>query len=213
MKNLDPGIYYWTVQTIDNSFAGSAFANTESFEILPVLPPGDVLARIVGLNEIELTWIDNSNDETGFEIWRSSGTNGNYTHIRTTERDETSYSDLDVSNSTTYYYKLKAITGNLESEYSIEVSITTYPADVTVACGTISEYTIWSGTVKVICDVTLDNGYELQIQQGTVIEFEDDYILKINGLLTAVGTSDNQITFTSGKSVKTPGGILSFNHS
>jgi hypothetical protein len=33
IRNLLPGTYYWTVQAIDNSFAGGAFAATSSFEI------------------------------------------------------------------------------------------------------------------------------------------------------------------------------------
>jgi len=33
LKNLAPGTYYWTVQAIDNSYAGSAFASMQSFTI------------------------------------------------------------------------------------------------------------------------------------------------------------------------------------
>ena len=35
IKNLAPGTYYWSVQAIDNAFAGSAFAPERSFVILP----------------------------------------------------------------------------------------------------------------------------------------------------------------------------------
>ena len=35
IKNLAPGTYYWSVQAIDNAFAGSAFAPERNFVILP----------------------------------------------------------------------------------------------------------------------------------------------------------------------------------
>jgi hypothetical protein len=34
IKNLSPGKYYWSVQTIDNAFAGSTFAIEKSFDII-----------------------------------------------------------------------------------------------------------------------------------------------------------------------------------
>ena len=34
IKNLSPGIYYWSVQAVDNNFAGSGFAEEQSFEIV-----------------------------------------------------------------------------------------------------------------------------------------------------------------------------------
>lgn len=37
INHLKPGKYYWSVQAIDNAFAGSAFATEQSFEIIP--PP------------------------------------------------------------------------------------------------------------------------------------------------------------------------------
>jgi len=33
IRNLDPGTYYWSVQSIDTSFLGSLFANELSFTI------------------------------------------------------------------------------------------------------------------------------------------------------------------------------------
>jgi len=36
IKNLTPGTYYWSVQAIDHSFVGSAFAPEDSFVITPV---------------------------------------------------------------------------------------------------------------------------------------------------------------------------------
>jgi hypothetical protein len=34
IQGLDPGVYYWSVQAIDQAFEGSAFAPWQSFEIL-----------------------------------------------------------------------------------------------------------------------------------------------------------------------------------
>ena len=39
ISNLAPGIYYWSVQAIDNAFAGSPFATEQSFTIISGQPP------------------------------------------------------------------------------------------------------------------------------------------------------------------------------
>ena len=39
IKNLPQGKYYWSVQAIDNNFAGSAFANEETFDICETATP------------------------------------------------------------------------------------------------------------------------------------------------------------------------------
>ncbi len=43
LKRLAQGTYYWSVQAIDNGYAGSAFAAVDSFTIGTVTPPGATL--------------------------------------------------------------------------------------------------------------------------------------------------------------------------
>ncbi|MEQ9671217.1 DUF4114 domain-containing protein [Coleofasciculus sp. G2-EDA-02] len=62
----------------------------------------------VSATEIELTWADNSNDETGFKIERSRDQE-NWTVVATTAADVTRYRDTDLTANTQYYYRLRAI--------------------------------------------------------------------------------------------------------
>src|SRR5439155_7382336 len=69
-------------------------------------------------------WNDNSNNETGFKIERSSdGTN--FTQIATAAAGATSYSDTGLASSTTYYYRVRATNSVGDSPYSSTASAQT----------------------------------------------------------------------------------------
>ncbi|MEQ8753401.1 MAG: DUF4114 domain-containing protein [Coleofasciculus sp. G1-WW12-02] len=70
--------------------------------------PDDLSLTAVSATEIELTWADNSNDETGFKIERSRDQE-NWTVVATTGADVTRYRDTDLTANTQYYYRLRAI--------------------------------------------------------------------------------------------------------
>jgi predicted outer membrane repeat protein len=70
--------------------------------------PSDLSLTGVSATEIELTWADNSNDETGFKIERSRDQE-NWTVIATTVADVTRYRDTDLTSNTQYFYRLRAI--------------------------------------------------------------------------------------------------------
>jgi len=86
-------------------------------------PPSDLVAAVVSSSEINLTWKDNSSDETGFYIYRK--TTDNYSKVGVTEANATSHTDTGLSPQTTYSYKITAYNEGGESESSNEVTITT----------------------------------------------------------------------------------------
>ncbi|MHA4808119.1 fibronectin type III domain-containing protein [Flavitalea flava] len=71
--------------------------------------PAAIKATAIAYNKINLSWIDNSNNETGFEIYRSTTGAGPYTIITTTGPNATGFTDATVQPSTTYAYKVQAI--------------------------------------------------------------------------------------------------------
>lgn len=71
--------------------------------------PSNVVATSVSYNRIDLTWNDNSSNETAFEIWRSTTATSGFVVIGTTPANNTSYKDSTLSASTTYYYQVRAI--------------------------------------------------------------------------------------------------------
>ncbi|MCO6498356.1 MAG: T9SS type A sorting domain-containing protein [Chitinophagaceae bacterium] len=73
--------------------------------------PADLVAQPTLSNKsVLLTWTDRSNNENGFQVYRSTGLNGPYTLIKTTAANVTSYEDNTTSlvPGTVYYYKVRA---------------------------------------------------------------------------------------------------------
>lgn len=65
-------------------------------------------------------------------------------------------------------------------------------------CGTISENTSWNAdTVKITCDITIDDDITLNIEPKVYIEFQGVYGIYVNGRILANGTEADSIIFTS----------------
>jgi hypothetical protein len=94
----------------------------------PPTAPSGLAASASGLN-INLTWTDNSSDETGFKLERKTGSGGTYAEIAPSiAANATSYADNGLTAGTTYYYRLRAYNAAGNSSYTTEVSATTLAA-------------------------------------------------------------------------------------
>lgn len=71
--------------------------------------PSNILATAAGYNKINVTWNDNSNNETGFEIYRATSQDGPFVTVFTTGSNVSAYTDSALDPQTTYYYRVKAI--------------------------------------------------------------------------------------------------------
>lgn len=71
--------------------------------------PSNLIATAVSHKRINLTWTDNSNNETGFEIWRSTNASSGFATVGVAAANATLYADSSLNSSTRYYYKIKAI--------------------------------------------------------------------------------------------------------
>jgi hypothetical protein len=61
----------------------------------------------------------------------------------------------------------------------------------------INNDTTWyADTVKIMNDITVNQGYTLTIGPGTYVEVQGHYKLEVQGCLLAIGTEDNNIIFT-----------------
>jgi hypothetical protein len=93
--------------------------------------PSNLQAFAVSANQINLTWVDNSSDETEFrlEIRTASGT---YQDVGTSiPANVTGAQVHGLAPSTTYFFRIKARNASGDSAYSNETSATTEPSTST----------------------------------------------------------------------------------
>ena len=91
--------------------------------------PSNLSATAISSSQINLTWTDNSNNETGFEIERCTGEGCNtFAHIATVGANVTSYSNTGLASSTTYNYRVRAYNSAGDSDYSAPPANATTPA-------------------------------------------------------------------------------------
>src|SRR6266540_3483803 len=74
-----------------------------------VKAPSNTNAVAVSAGRIDVSWQDNSTNETGFEVWRSpSGLDGTFTKLAGTGANVTRYSDAGLKASAQYCYRVRA---------------------------------------------------------------------------------------------------------
>ena len=105
-----PADYQWTFTTA----AGA-----------PAAPTGLAASAVSG-TQINLAWVDNANNETGFKIERKTGAGGTYVQIGTVGADVTTYSNTGLTAGTPYYYRVRATSAFGDSTYSPEASATSF---------------------------------------------------------------------------------------
>ncbi|MEQ9405583.1 MAG: FG-GAP-like repeat-containing protein [Cyclobacteriaceae bacterium] len=88
--------------------------------LLEPQPPSDLQTTEVSATQIDLSWSDNSSNESGFLIERSDGNNSSFTPIVAVGPDVTSWTETTVSADNGYFYRLQAFTGIAFSDYSNE---------------------------------------------------------------------------------------------
>jgi predicted esterase len=104
-------------------------ATTQALPAVPADPSG-LSGTAQGPTHASLSWTNNDANVTGFEVWRSPGTNTNYVLAATTPVI-TSFMDSGLLNNTQYFYKVRAINEGGVSNYSNEISLTTSSSAVT----------------------------------------------------------------------------------
>ena len=93
----------------------------------PPAAPSGLGAVAAGSSQINISWSDNANNETGYEVERS--TNGStFQAAATLSANTVSFSDTGRTANTTYWYRVRAVNGGVVSGYSNTANATTGPA-------------------------------------------------------------------------------------
>jgi len=128
--------YYWKVAVKDNFDTWSGWTCAEdtftTANICPPDVPSGLSATASYCNQIDLSWTDNSSDEDGFEIGRKL-TGGSWAQLDTVDADVTSYSDTTVSESTKYFYHVRAYKNGVSSDWSNADNLTTAQCSLSVS--------------------------------------------------------------------------------
>jgi titin len=189
---LAPGTTYY-YRVLANNNVGSSPASvivTASTFALPTPPaaPSGLIASSASMTQINLTWTDNSTDETDFVLERSlDGVNG-WTAIATPAANATSYNDATgLSAGTAYYYRIHAING-AGSSTDVTASATTAPAPTAPAAP--SNLLATAVSVSQINLTWSDNAVD---ETGFVIEQSAD---GVNGWATLATPAANVTSFS-----------------
>lgn len=94
-----------SLQTIPNQYLG----DTLTFPGKAPAAPVNLGATAVSFKKITLNWADSSNNETGFEIYRSTTNTGTFSIVGKVKANITTFDDINVTPGTRYFYKIKAI--------------------------------------------------------------------------------------------------------
>ena len=98
--------------------------------VLPQTPPAPtgLTATAIAWNQVDLTWADNSADETGFRVERApvnGGVPGTFASIGTVAANVTTYSDMTTAANTEYAYRVFATKTLVDSAPSNVATVTT----------------------------------------------------------------------------------------
>jgi len=77
----------------------------------------NLTATTISSSQIDLAWVDNSTNESGFEVWRSINCS-DWVLITTTAADVITYSDTGLAVNSAFAYRVRAVSGSLVGVYS-----------------------------------------------------------------------------------------------
>ena len=130
---LQEAIYYFDVtQENEGELVGGV-----GYEILidlidtPPASPSELNAQVQSSSEIQLNWVDNSDDELVFVLERKKAGDPSYVHVANINADDITYTDIGLEPYTFYQYRLKAISSTgvgLSSDYTYSSQVRTLDA-------------------------------------------------------------------------------------
>jgi hypothetical protein len=113
------GTYTVKLTVSDNESVEDTKTKTVSVDLTPPSPPSTLTATPVSRSQINLSWTDNSSNETGFKIERCRGSScTNFSQIATVGPNVSKYSDTGLRRNTWYTYRVRAYNSAGNSAYS-----------------------------------------------------------------------------------------------
>lgn len=141
--------YYYRIRAYNedgkSDYSGVLHVKTLQLQ-LPAAPSG-LNAGNISKNTCVLTWKDNADNESGFQIYELEESTGSYKLNRTVSANVTQFTFSDLIPNTTYNYKVRAYNGDGASAFTNEIKVTTLPLQPPVAPITLIYDTITPSSV------------------------------------------------------------------
>ncbi|WP_455718180.1 fibronectin type III domain-containing protein [Anaerosporobacter sp.] len=151
--------------------------------------PGKVtnlVAAVTDSTSIQLTW-NAVEGATAYEVEFNGAV------IDTV--NDTTYTHSNTSSAESNSYRVRAVAGELTGEWS-DSAVSDKVTYITE--GTISQDTVWDGGTYVVQgDIEVAEGITLQIMPGTIVKFDIQTGIDVQGKLTAKSTAEEPIVFTT----------------
>jgi len=213
-----------------NEAGNSGYANTLVVNTLPSLPekPTNLISEVTASSKIKLSWQDNADNEDGFKVFRSENNENNFQEITQVGEDVTEFEDENLTDGTTYFYKIAAFNLAGDSPFSQVTSATTWeppsvPTNVVATVVSTTQINLsWQDNAhneegfKIFRSKNNENNFQKIIQvDENVTEFEDEnlsagttYFYKLVAFNQAGDSPFSQVTSaTTENEPKSPPGI------
>ena len=126
LNNLGSMVFDVNGNSLDAKFLRENGAIADSFRIVkgvagPATPaaPTNLVATTFSTTQINLSWTDNSSDETGFRIERCTGAGcTNFAQVAEVGSNVTTFANTGLTKNTTYTYRVRAFNAGGNSAYS-----------------------------------------------------------------------------------------------
>ena len=133
VQNLSPVTRYCFKVRAGNSAGYSEYSNVVDVttkDTIPI-PPSNLHTANVGAETIDLSWVDNSNNETGFCVQMSCD-GDTWSEIGRTTVNTTNFSVGTLSSSTCYWFRVRAESPTFVSDWSEILETCTADANFTI---------------------------------------------------------------------------------
>jgi phosphodiesterase/alkaline phosphatase D-like protein len=158
-----------------NSSGNSAYSDTANATTLPLIiapaAPTNLIATAMSTSRLDLRWTDNSNNETGFKIERSTSATTGFTQIATTAAGVTTFSDtIGLTPATNFFYRVRATnaTDGTDSAFSNTANATTLSPPVPPAAPTnLTATAVSSGRIDLGWTDNSSNETGFKIERST----------------------------------------------
>lgn len=176
LSSFGDGLYTLVVSDFDGCTSPPSEAKAIFFDdhaALSLPSPSSLKLTHVSPSEIALSWVDASDNESGFEIWFKEVSNQSstqWTLVTISPRNTTTYTSQGLKPSTRYEYMIRAISSNSRSEYTSPVGIETSQDSLAPSIpGNLTANIISADEIQLSWQPSTDN---------SAIE---EYIVSING--------------------------------